>query len=140
MKVWAIIPVVVILCTAGCTLSQRGRGADMELIEGLQVAPELRYSDIPVPRGFVYIPRESWTYEGKGKVRLADLYYRGKSNIQVVADFFLEQMPISGWEKEMVVGIETKKRLRFKHTRKSDNCEIIIERSMGNTYIQIRIN
>ncbi len=68
------------------------------------------------------------------------LIYKGKASMQTTVDFFLEQMPISGWEKEMVVGPETKKRLRFKHTKKSDRCEVILETKSGVTYVQVRIN
>ena len=143
MKFLIILLVAGVLCTTGCKfLPERFRPSqeDPGVIEGLEVAPELRYSDIPVPRGFVYLPKDSWTYEGRGGTRLADLIYRGKAPMATSVDFFLEQMPISGWEKEMVVGPETKKRLRFKHTKKSDRCEVILERRMGVTYVQVRIN
>ncbi len=71
---------------------------------------------------------------------MADLLYKGKASMQTAVEFFIEQMPISGWEKEMVLGPETKKRLRFKHTKKSDRCEIILERRLGTTYVQVRVN
>lgn len=142
MKIWSALLVVIVLCVTGCTLlpKQYHEEQDPGVIEGLEVAPKLRYSDIPVPRGFVYLRSESWTYEGPGGVRLADLLYKGKAPLQTAVDFFIEQMPISGWEKEMVVGPETKKRLRFKHTKKSDRCEIILERRLGTTRVQVRIN
>lgn len=142
MKMWIMLLAAAVLCTAGCEFPSGSKRYEEEIsgpIEGLVVAPELRYSDIPVPRGFVYVPKESWTYEGKG-VRLADLLYKGKALLQTAVDFFVEQMPISGWEKEMIVGPETKKRLRFKHTKKSERCEIILQRRMGTTYVQVRIN
>ncbi len=142
MKIWIAFLAVVVLCTTGCTLLPRQRSGEQDpnAIEGLQVASELRYSDIPVPRGFVYLRKESWTYEGPGGVRLADLLYKGKAPMQTAVDFFIEQMPISGWEKEMIVGPETKKRLRFKHTKKSDRCEIILEKRLGTIYVRVRIN
>ena len=143
MRFWIAFLAAVVLCTTGCNfLSERfhTQKEDPGVIEGLEVAPALRYSDIPVPRGFVYMPKDSWTYEGRGGTRLADLIYKGKAPMQTAVDFFLEQMPISGWEKEMVVGPETKKRLRFKHTKKSDRCEVILEKRTGATYVQVRIN
>ena len=142
MRVWIAFLAVIVFCMTGCALLPRQYSDEQgpDLIEGLEVAPELRYGDIPVPRGFVYLRKESWTYEGKGGIRLADLLYKGKSPMQTTVDFFIEQMPISGWEKEMVVGPETKKRLRFKHTKKSDRCEVILERKMGTIYVRVRIN
>ncbi len=142
MRIWIAFLAVIVLCMTGCTLlpKQHSEEQDPGAIEGLEVAPELRYSDIPVPRPFTYLRKESWTYEGPGGVRLADLLYKGKVPIQTAVDFFIEQMPISGWEKEMIVGPETKKRLRFKHTRKSDRCEIILEKRLRTTYVRVRIN
>lgn len=142
MRIWIAFLAVIVLCMTGCTLLQRqySKEQDPGAIEGLEVAPELRYSDIPVPRGFVYLRKESWTYEGPGGVRLADLLYKGKVSMQTAVGFFIEQMPISGWKKEMVVGPETKKRLRFKHTKKSDRCEIILEKKLGTIYVRVRIN
>lgn len=142
MKMWVVVAVTIAVFAAGCRSSVRRpyREVRSTAIEGLEVAPELRYSDLPVPRGFVYLPRDSWTYEGKVKTRLAELHYKGKASVRETVDFFLEQMPISGWEKEMVVGPDTKKRIRFKHTKKSDFCEMVIERTVGSTHITIRIN
>ena len=135
------IVVLAIAMAAGCQFpTSKGTDGEGEPPEALQVSPELRYSDIPVPRGFMYTPKESWAYEGKGSVRLADLRYRGKASLRETMEFFLEQMPISGWQKDMVVGMETRKRLRFSHKQKSDSCEILIEKRMGTTDIQIRIN
>ncbi len=142
MRIRIAAVAVIVLCMTGCALLP-GRYSDEQdpnVIEGLEVAPELRYSDIPVPRGFVYLRKESWTHEGPGGIRLADLLYKGKASMQNAIDFFIEQMPISGWEKEMIVGLETKKRLRFKHTKKSDRCEIILEKKLSTIYVQVRIN
>ena len=142
MRIWIAFPAIVVLCMTGCAFlpGRRSEEQDPDVVEGLEVAPELRYSDIPVPRGFVYLRKESWAYEGPGGVRLADLLYKGKASMQSTIDFFIEQMPISGWQKEMVVGPETKKRLRFKHTKKSDRCEMILEKKMGTIYVRVRIN
>jgi hypothetical protein len=131
------------VCVAGCS----GTGGPMPSDQGvlpsdeLELASVLRFSDVPAPRGFALVEGKSWTYEAKGGVRLAELHYIGKASLQRVVSFFEEQMPISGWQKEMSVGPETKKRLHFKHSRKSERCKVVISTMRGGyTHVVIEVD
>jgi hypothetical protein len=107
--------------------------------ERLALAEDLRFNDIPVPRGFTYVPEESWTYETKG-MRFAEMQYAGDASVQSVMEFFLNQMPLRDWEQAVSAGPEMHKRLRFKHKNKSENCQILIHRAWGKTTITIEVN
>ena len=143
MRFLLVTCVVMAICAVGCNgirSTARPAGEAVAASPDLALASALRFSDIPAPRGFLYVEGASWTYEAKGGVRLAELHYRGKASLHKAVQFFEEQMPISGWQKEMSVGPETKKRLRFKHTKKSERCKIIVERRGGYTYVVIEVD
>jgi hypothetical protein len=142
MRLVLVICAVLMICAAGC----RGGGvvipADEAALPGqeLPLASVLRFSDVPAPRGFDYLAGVSWTYVASGGVRFAELHYRGKAPLQRVVDFFEEQMPISGWQKTVSLGLETKPKLIFKHTKKSERCTVVVERRGSYTYAVIEVD
>ena len=141
MRFGIIACAILALCAIGCNgMKPFERADESGPIKKLTVATGLRYSDIPVPRGFSNIPQESWTYEAKGGLRLAELRYEGRVSVQKVVEFFETQMPISGWEKELTVGPDTKKRLHFKHKKKSERCKVVVHRTRGKTFLTIDID
>jgi hypothetical protein len=143
MRFVLVICAALAIFAAGCRGWRRSEvPADEGIVssEALALASSLRFSDIPAPRGFVYVRGESWTFEAAKGVRLAELHYRGSASLHDVVQFFEEQMPISGWRKEMSVGPEIKKRLLFRHSKKSERCKIVVETRGGYTYVVIEID
>ncbi len=143
MRIMLVICAGLMIFAAGCG----GTGgsvipADEATVPGLElpIASVLRFSDVPAPRGFDYLAGESWTYVASGGVRFAELHYRGKASLQRVVDFFEEQMPISGWQKTVSLGLETKPKLIFKHTKKSERCTVVVESRGGYAYVVIEVD
>mgnify|MGYP001560681743 CR=1 FL=1 len=55
-----------------------------------------RFADVPVPAGFNLIPQDSYSFESSG-IRVAALKYQGKSDPDLVVNFYKEQMAIYNW-------------------------------------------
>ena len=55
-----------------------------------------KFSDLPIPAGFKFMPQESYTFETAG-VRVGLLKYQGKANIEQLMVFLKEQMPLFNW-------------------------------------------
>ena len=143
MRFVLVICAGLMICAAGC----RGNGgavipADEAAVpvQELPIASVLRFSDVPAPRGFDYLAGASWTYVASGGVRFAELHYRGKAPLRRVVDFFEEQMPISGWQKTVSLGLETKPKLIFKHSKRSERCTVVAERKGSYTYVIIEVD
>jgi len=62
----------------------------------LEPQPTTKFSDVPVPVGFKFIPAESYAFESLG-VRVGVLKYRGKTDPDRVINFYKEQMPMYSW-------------------------------------------
>lgn len=81
-----------------------------------------RFSDIPVPTGFKFISKESYSFESGG-VRVGVLKYRGKAPIDQVTGFFKEQMPMYNWR--LLNMVEYNQRL-LNFERENESCIITL--------------
>jgi hypothetical protein len=82
------------LFAASCSgLSSAGESAKPTPLE---VAAQLRFTDLPVPGGFKFLSSRSWDYE-RGTLRLCAHLYEGRARSADVAEFFRSQMPVSNW-------------------------------------------
>ncbi|MEW6074702.1 MAG: hypothetical protein AB1530_00175 [Candidatus Omnitrophota bacterium] len=85
---------ILLLSTTGCAnLSRKDVGTQSNLLEPSMSA---RFTDIPVPVRFKFIPKESYAFESSG-VRVGVLKYRGKATADQVLNFYKEQMPMNSW-------------------------------------------
>ncbi|MBU1726689.1 MAG: hypothetical protein KJ880_03575 [Candidatus Omnitrophica bacterium] len=62
----------------------------------LEPSAILRFTDLPVPRGFLMVNEESYSFENAG-TRVAMLKYKGKAEPEQVVNFYKEQMPMYSW-------------------------------------------
>ena len=89
----ALLGALVLIC--GCsTVPKRER----EMSQAPLLEPKVlaKFSDIPVPVGFTFEPRESYAFESAG-VRAAVLKYSGRAQAEQVINFYKEQMPMYNW-------------------------------------------
>ena len=62
--------------------------------------------DVPIPLGFEYLPKESFSYVGS--FRVLDLQYEGTALVEDAARFLEDQLPKHGWSymrREGIYGI-----------------------------------
>ena len=76
--------------------------SSMALLQELQVAPELRLKDLPVPAGYVYLPAKSMIVE-YGSTQAGILYYEGPDDPADLIAFFRREMPKYGWRMESMI-------------------------------------
>jgi len=89
-----IVLCVLLLSTTGCaSLSRKDVGTQSNLLEPSMSA---RFTDIPAPARFKFIPKESYAFESSG-VRVGVLKYRGRATADQVLNFYKEQMPMNSW-------------------------------------------
>lgn len=118
----------------GCAaVSQRDRDTiNPALLEPQAIA---RFSDVPVPVGFKFIPQESYSFETSG-VRMGLLRYRGKGNPDLVVNFYREQMEMYNWRLLNVV--EYGQRL-MNFDRETETCIVNIMPRSGSVEITIAV-
>lgn len=80
----------------------------------------LKFSDIPIPTGFKFLPEESYSFESSG-VRVAVLKYQGKGDIEQVVNFYKDQMPLYNWN--LLNAVEYGQRL-LNFDREQESCII----------------
>jgi len=100
----------------------------------LEPQAALKFSDIPVPAGFKFLPRESYSFESAG-VRVGALKYQGKADVDQVVNFYKDQMPLYNWN--MLNAIEYGERL-LNFQREQETC--IINLSSKGKHITVTIS
>jgi hypothetical protein len=128
--------VFLIILLAGCATWPRGE-ARLEGEEAvLNIAPILRFEDIPVPVGFKIIRDRSFTFQNDF-TRVGLLRYTGRIPIDKVVAFYKEQMPIYNWNLANLVEYG-KKILNFEKGNQS--CIITIEPLVTTTFLTIALS
>jgi hypothetical protein len=65
--------------------------------EKLEISVHRFFKDIPVPKGFHFLPLESFIYKAKN-TRIGMLRYHGASWPHTLVEFYRKNMPKYGWE------------------------------------------
>ncbi|MCZ6689474.1 MAG: hypothetical protein O7H41_07730 [Planctomycetota bacterium] len=90
--------------------------------------------DVPIPRGFRYLPKESHAYVGA--FRVVDAHYVGETLMEQVASFLEEQMPLHGWtyqRRELV------RRLTLVFVNPREECYVTMRRIDKRTELRLRL-
>ena len=74
---------------------------------GLQLAPEQRFKDIPLPMGLKEDIERTYVYESSS-LQIGRMVYTSKDSAGELAQFFIRECPTSGWASKNVVEAETK--------------------------------
>ncbi len=116
----------------GCAgVSKRDPAAKEEAL--LEPQPEMKFSDIPTPVGFKFLPEGSYTFESEG-VRVGVLRYQGKGDIEQVVNFYKAQMPLYNWN--MLNAIEYGERL-LNFEREQETCIVNLSPKGRNITITV---
>lgn len=95
-----------------------------------------KFSDIPVPMGFKFLPQKSYSFNNSG-VRVALLKYEGKADAEQVVNFYREQMSMYNWQLLNIVEFG-ERMLNF--DREQETCIItLVSRGSRDTLITIAI-
>ena len=113
---------------AGCATTGGSSSSELEGDEayapaGLAAAAKLRFSDLPVPRGFKLIKDKSFVFQTE-ETRVALLKYSGRAGLPELVDFYREQMSLCSWRLLNVVEYG-KSVLNFERAQQS--CIVSIE-------------
>ena len=101
----------------------------------LEPSVMLKFADIPVPKGFKFLPQDSYAFQS-GNVRVGVLVYVGRATAEQLVVFYQEQMPIYNWN--FINVIEYGKRL-INFDRDNESCVISVEPKMLNTRVIISL-
>ncbi len=120
-------------CTLGQTTDDSATAAspasssEIQYLQPLQTAPELRIRDLPVPAGFLYKPDKSMIIE-YGQVTAGILAYEGAIEAGEVIGFYRREMPKFEWTLSSMIERE-ESRLFFQ--KEGRICEITIRPGAG---------
>ncbi len=90
--------------------------------------------DVAIPKGFCYLPKESFAYVGS--FRVVDLDYVGEDLVEDVAVFFEAQMPEHGWTYHRREGVET---LTLIFVNEREECRLSLRRLGDETLFRLRL-
>ena len=136
VKYFLILPTIYCLLTAvlwGCAgLSKKDMATGVATLEPSVM---LKFADIPVPKGFKFLPQDSYAFQS-GNVRVGVLVYAGRATAEQLVVFYQEQMPLYNWN--FINVIEYGKRL-INFDRDNESCVISIEPRLLNTRVIISL-
>lgn len=101
----------------------------------LEPQTTLKFNDIPAPVGFKFISNESYSFESAG-VRAGVLKYKGKVDIDEVANFYKDQMPLYNWN--LLNTIEYGERI-LNFDREQESCIVNLSARGRNITITISL-
>ncbi len=111
----------------GCTTTSKNDAMAKEQA-GLEPQASMKFSDVPIPAGFKFLPQDSYTFQSAG-IRVGVLKYHGKADIEQVVSFYKDQMPLYNWN--LLNAIEYGQRL-LNFDREQESCIVDIS-GKGNS-------
>lgn len=103
MRKLITIVIFVTFITGCATMSNIFRRRTKSAVRGgLEIAPILKFDDIPVPSIFRILANQSFAFQTKD-VRVGLLKYQGKANPDEVVAFYREQMPLYNWRTVNII-------------------------------------
>ena len=99
----SLILLFLTLVFSGCVAtSGRGTASDPTQVPALEPAALLKFSDVPTPAVFRFVPDGSYAFQNKN-FRIGMLKYTGKANADQTLAFFKEQMPMYNWNTVNII-------------------------------------
>jgi hypothetical protein len=68
---------------------------------GLALSSEQRFSDIPLPVGLSEDPERTFVYQ-RSDLAVGRMVYTSRATVAELAQFYLEEAPLAGWQKQSV--------------------------------------
>jgi len=129
----SVVCYVVVMVLTGCVrLSKKDVATGTTTLEPSVM---LKFADIPVPKGFKFLPADSYAFQS-GNIRVGVLVYSGRATPEQLVAFYQDQMPIYNWNFLNV--IEYGKRL-INFDRENESCVVSIEPKLLNTRVIISL-
>jgi hypothetical protein len=103
--------------------------------QGLSLSSNQRFGDIPLPQGLTTDTARTFVYESS-TLTLGRMVYTTKSPVNEVAQFFLNQCPLSGWTRMNLIEADG---IDMLFTKPGKKLEISI-REASRTQTQLVVN
>ena len=84
---------------------------------GLQLSPDQRFSDVPLPVGLKEDIDRSYVYES-ASLQIGRLVYTSRASINELSHFFLRECPAAGWELKSLRQAEGRTEMLFEKAGK----------------------
>ena len=121
------------LLISGCAGLEKKDAASPALLEPQAT---VKFTDVPVPSGFKFLPKSSYSFEAQG-VRVGMLRYQGKANPDQIVAFYKDQMAMYNW---ILLNIIEYGQRQLNFERDTETCVIILEpKGVGNILISIAL-
>ena len=134
-KIFVLIMICGFLVSlSSCTLFSR---KDESTVGPQVLEPQLsgKFSDIPVPTGFKFLYKHSYSFQS-GNIRMAVFRYSGRKDADQVSNFYKQQMPLYNWN--LISSVEYGTRL-LNFEREDESCIISIQPKTFNTLVAISL-
>jgi len=129
---------LVLLLLTGCATfpqNESTSSADQNKVS-LSVSPLLKFEDLPTPKGFKLLDKESFAFQND-KSRVALLKYYGGQNAEQVLAFYKEQMASFNWSLVNVIEYD-RKVLNYENSEES--CIITIQPNGGKSMVTVALS
>jgi nitrous oxide reductase accessory protein NosL len=128
----AVICFVSFSLLAGCAALEKKDTTNPALLEPQAM---VKFTDVPVPSGFKFLPKSSYSFETQG-VRVGMLKYQGKASPEQIVAFYKEQMAMCNWNLLNIIEYG-ERQLNF--DRDSETCVITLTPRGGSTLVSIAL-
>ena len=135
----SVLLLSIALILPGCaTWGKSSKNSESEegIEAGMPVAMDLRFDDIPVPKGFKFRKENSFAFDNEA-LRVALLRYVGRSRRQQIQEFYKDQMPLYNWQ--MINSVDYGK-IILTYEKARELCIITIEPTTTRTALTIAIS
>ncbi|MBI2422197.1 MAG: hypothetical protein HYV27_05150 [Candidatus Hydrogenedentes bacterium] len=121
------VSLLVLAIFAGCQTSPFGGGGDAlpepELLEsggtpapplddGLRIAPEQRFKDVPLPSNLREDYERTYVFESDN-LQIGRMVYNSKASVSELGQFYIRECPVSGWNLDSTTQDDDGAQLRF---------------------------
>ncbi len=72
---------------------------------GLGISPDQRFPDVPLPVGLTEDPERTFVYES-ASLSVGRMVYTTKADVSELAQFYIDESPVSGWQRESLIQTE----------------------------------
>jgi len=128
----ALICLVSFPLLAGCAALEKKDTTNPALLEPQAI---VKFTDVPVPSGFKFLPKSSYSFETQG-VRVGILKYQGKANPDQIVSFYKEQMAMYNWNLLNIIEYG-ERQLNF--DRDSETCVITLSSKGGSVMVSVAL-
>ena len=129
-----LVTIYCLFLLTGCATTA-AKSSDPTQVPALEPAALLKFSDLPVPAVFKFVPEESYAFQTAG-FRAGLLKYNGKATGEQTVVFFKEQMPLYNWQ---LLNIVEHGRRMISFEKENETCIITIDEKANKAGITVSV-